>query len=146
MGSVGRDAAKEQLATERPSWKLKRTLRYHNSASFSLNAISLASRAATSPARPPVEATAARSLRPGASIIARRAIITITAFSIKIRLPLFSFAFFTGFSPLVSEDRFARESNLARRIDVDHLHQQLLAFSQFIANVAHSIVGNFGDV
>src|SRR6185369_9933463 len=106
----------------------------------------LASRsAATTAARAPVETTTTGSLRPRSSIVARRAIVTITAFSIKVRLPLFaafSLSFFTGLAALIFEHSFAREANLARRIDVDNFHQQLLAFGQFVANVAHSIIGD----
>jgi Cu/Ag efflux pump CusA len=50
--------------------------------------------------------------------------------------------FFAALGALVFQHRFARQANLARRVNVDHFHQQLLAFVQFVAHVADAIIGN----
>src|SRR5262245_50846358 len=38
------------------------------------------------------------------------------------------------------EQRLAAQTDLAGRVDVDHLHEQLLAFLQLVAHVLHAMV------
>src|SRR6185503_11521250 len=64
------------------------------------------------------------------------------AITIKVRLPLL----FSSLAAFLSKHGLARQSDFARRVHVDHLHQQLLAFGEFITNVAHTVVGYLRNV
>src|SRR5215204_4918192 len=44
------------------------------------------------------------------------------------------------------DQRFARQANLAGRVDRDHLHQDLLAFLQLVTHVLDAVVRDLRDV
>src|SRR3954471_6054288 len=47
---------------------------------------------------------------------------------------------------LFLQQRFTAESNLARRIDIDHFDEHLLALFEFVAHVFHAVIGDLRHV